>query len=252
MQDVDALDALTILVAAVGAGAINAVVGSGTLITFPTLIALGYPPLIANVSNNVGLVPGALTGTIGYRRELRGQGKRLTKLLLFSVLGGLSGSIALLALPSSAFDAIVPVLLILALIMVVIQKRLVTYLADRRGESNAGHPAVRALIFGTGVYGGYFGAAQGILLLGILGVALPDSLQRLNALKNVLAGSVNLTAAIIFILVADLDWAVVGLIAAGATCGGWLGGNYGRHLPDRALRTIIVIVGSIAIWRLLA
>lgn len=246
------LDVIAILVAGVCAGAINAVVGSGTLITFPTLIALGYAPLTANVSNNVGLVPGSLAAAIGYRRELRGQGDRVAKLLLFSTLGGVAGSIALLALPSSAFDAIVPVLLAIAVVLVIVQKRIVAYLADRRSDANAGHPALRALVFGTGVYGGYFGAAQGVLLLGVLGVGLPDSLQRLNALKNVLAGTVNLVAGIVFVLVADLDWAVVGLIAAGATFGGWLGGNYGRHLPDPALRAIIVVVGLIAIARLLS
>lgn len=245
------LEAIAILAAGIGAGAINAVVGSGTLITFPVLISLGYPPLVANVSNNVGLVPGSLAASIGYRRELRDQGSRLAKLLIFSVLGGLAGAAALLALPSSAFDAIVPGLLILAIVMVLLQTRIVAYLADRRGENNAGHPATRALIFATGVYGGYFGAAQGVLLLSILGIALPDSLQRLNALKNVLAGSVNFVAALFFIVIAEIDWAIVGLIAVGAALGGWLGGNYGRHLPDRFLRGLIVVVGSIAVVRLL-
>lgn len=252
MRGVSPLDAIAILVAGIGAGAINAVVGSGTLITFPVLIAVGYPPLLANVSNNVGLVPGALTGVIGYHRELRGQRDRVGKLLIFSLIGGVLGAVALLALPSSAFDAIVPALLILAIVMVLIQNRLVAYLADRRGEGNASHPATRALILATGVYGGYFGAAQGILLLSILGIALPDSLQRLNALKIVLAGSVNFIAAVVFVFVAEIDWAVVALIAAGAAVGGWLGGNYGRRLPESVLRGLIVVVGSVAVIRLLA
>lgn len=245
-----AFEVVAILLAATGAGAINVVVGSGTLITFPTLIALGYPPLIANVSNNVGLIPGSFGAIFGYREELRGQRERVRKLLAFSVVGGLAGAIALLALPSSAFDAVVPALLAIAVVLVIIQPRIVAYLADRQGEDNARHPMTRAVVFGTGVYGGYFGAAQGVLLLGILGIALPDSLQRLNALKNILAGGVNLTAGLLFIFVADLDWAVVGLIAAGATVGGWIGGAYGRRLPDLALRILIVVVGTIAIVRL--
>lgn len=246
-----AFEIVAILVAGVGAGAINAVVGSGTLVTFPTLVALGYPPLVANVSNNVGLVPGSLAGAIGYRRELRSQKARLASLIAFSAAGGLVGAIALIALPSSAFDAVVPVLLAMSIVLVVAQPRIVTRLADRRGESNAAHPFVRALVFAAGIYGGYFGAAQGVILLGILGSALPGSLQGANALKNVLAGVVNLTAGMMFILVADIDWAVVGLIAAGAALGGWLGGNYGRRLPDTALRVLIVIVGSIALYHLL-
>lgn len=252
MHGMSPFEIVAILIAGVAAGAINAVVGSGTLITFPTLIALGFPPLTANVSNNVGLVPGSLMAAVGYRRELAGQRSRIGKLLIFSTVGGLTGAIALLALPSSAFDAVVPVLLAIAVLLVLIQPRVVARLAERRGESNAGHPATRAVVFATGVYGGYFGAAQGVILLSTLGIALPDSLQRINALKNVLAGAVNFVAGIIFIFVADLDWAVVGLIAAGSTFGGWLGGTYGRQLPDRVLRMIIVVVGTVAIVRLLA
>lgn len=246
-----AFEILLILFSAAGAGAINAVVGSGTLITFPTLIALGYPPLLANVSNCVGLVPGSMSAAVGYRRELSGQRDRIRRLLPFSLVGALAGGAALLALPSSAFDAIVPALIAVALILVVFQPRLVAYLAHRRGEDNANHPLFRAVIFGTGVYGGYFGAGQGVILVGVLGIALPDSLQRVNALKNLLAGAVNLVAGIFFILFADIDWAAVGLIAVGSTIGGILGSAYGRRLPDLVLRIIIVIVGVVAILRLL-
>lgn len=252
MPFVSIFDVVAILVAGVGAGTINAIVGSGTLITFPTLIALGYPPVVANVSNAVGSIPGSVTAVAGYRRELRGQQDRVSKLGLFAVSGGLTGAIALLVLPSSAFDAIVPVLIAIAVILVVFQTRIISRLSDRRGEANTGHPMVRALVFTTGVYGGYFGAAQGVLLLAILGIAIPDSLQRLNALKNVLIGSVLIVASVVFMFVAEVDWEVVGLLALSSTLGGWLGGNYGRLLPDRILRVVIVVVGTIAFFHLLS
>jgi uncharacterized membrane protein YfcA len=242
-------EALAIGAAGVGAGAINAVVGSGTLITFPVLIALGYSPLTANVSNNVGLVPGALAGTWGYRRELRGQRHRVLGLGAFSLSGGLAGAALLLLLPASVFDAVVPVLIALALTLVVLQPRL----AERRTEPAPGverRPPLRLGIFGIGVYGGYFGAAQGILLLGALGIAIPDSLQRLNALKNLLAFLVNVVAGLVFIVAADVDWAVAGLIALGSIVGGYLGAHYGRRLSEPVLRGVVVAVGLTAIVRL--
>ncbi len=241
---------MAILVAGTAAGAINTVVGSGTLITFPVLIAIGYPPLVANVSNNVGLVPGAVSGAIGYRRELRGQRRRVVRLGIFSVTGGLLGAVALLALPASAFDAIVPALIALALVLVVAQPRLSETLAHRRRADNEDSWTLRGLVGATGVYGGYFGAAQGIILISFLGIAIRDELQRLNGLKNVLTGLVNLTAGLVFIFAADLDWAVAGLIAIGSFVGGALGARYGRRLRPGALRVLIVVIGTIAIIRL--
>ncbi|MQA73167.1 MAG: TSUP family transporter [Solirubrobacterales bacterium] len=246
----DVAEALAILAAGMGAGAINAVVGSGTLITFPVLIALGYAPLVANVSNNVGLVPGAVSGTIGYRRELAGQRHRVLQLGAFSAAGGLGGAILLLSLPASAFDAIVPALIALALVLVVIQPRLTRALAHRRRTDNRHGATLRALVGATGVYGGYFGAAQGIILMSLLGIAIDDQLQRLNALKNVLSGVVNLLAGAVFIVVADVDWAVAALIAAGSIVGAALGARYGRRLSPTALRALIVVVGTVAIVRL--
>ena len=245
-----ASEALAIVAAGVAAGAINTVVGSGTLITFPVLIALGYQPLVANVSNNVGLVPGSVSGTIGYRRELSGQRRRVLALAPFSVLGALVGAGLLLVLPASAFDAIVPALIALALVLVVLQPRLEAALAHRRSQSEHGGPALRGLVGATGVYGGYFGAAQGILLMSLLGIGLSDHLQRLNALKNLLAGLVNLTAGIVFVIAADVNWGVAALIAAGSVVGGALGARYGRRLPPDALRALIVVVGITAIVRL--
>lgn len=246
----DLAEALAIVAAGVAAGAINAVVGSGTLITFPVLIALGYAPLVANVSNNVGLVPGALAGVWGYRRELRGQRARMVTLGACSVAGAIAGAMLLLALPESAFDAIVPALIALAIVLVILQPRLGAALAHRRRDDNERSITVRGLVAASGVYGGYFGAAQGIILVSLLGISFHDHLQRLNGLKNVLAGLVNLTAGIIFVFAADIDWAVAGLIAGGSVAGGLLGARYGRRLEPNVLRALIVAVGTVAIVRL--
>lgn len=244
------LEALAILAAGVGAGAINAVVGSGTLLTFPVLIGLGYAPLVANVSNNIGLVPGAFAGVHGYRRELEGQRARVLALAGFSIAGSIAGAALLLILPSAAFDAIVPVLIALALALVLAQPRLNRALAHRRHPDGRHGIVARAAISASAVYGGYFGAGQGILLIGILGIAIDDSLQRLNGLKNLLAGLVNLTAGLIFVFAAEVDWGVAGLIAAGSIAGAAFGARHGRRLSPAALRALIVVVGLAAIARL--
>jgi uncharacterized membrane protein YfcA len=243
-------ETLAIVAAGIAAGAINTVVGSGTLITFPVLVALGYPPLVANVSNSIGLVPGAISGAVGYRRELRGQRGRIFRLGAFSVGGAAAGAALLLVLPSSAFDAIVPVLIALALVLVVVQPRLSQALANRGHRRSERSLAVRGLVGATGVYGGYFGAAQGVLLISFLGLTIDDALQRLNGLKNVLAGLANLTAGVIFVFAADIDWAVAVLIAVGSSGGAVLGARYGRRLAAPALRALIVVVGTVAIVRL--
>jgi uncharacterized membrane protein YfcA len=214
------------------------------------LIGLGWAPVTANVSNNIGLVPGALVGTIGYRRELEGQRARIRSLLPFSALGAVAGAIALLVLPASAFKAIVPVFIAIAVALVAFQPRIEAALAHRRRPGAEDRASLRAATFGTGIYGGYFGAAQGILLMALLGVSVPEDLQRLNGLKNLLAMSVNLVAGIVFVFAAHVDWQVAGLIAAGSVVGGWLGARYGRRLSQERLRAVIVIVGVAAIARL--
>jgi uncharacterized membrane protein YfcA len=248
-------EALLVLLAGVWAGAINTLVGSGSLVTFPVLLAVGYPPLTANVSNNLGLVPGAVSGAYGFRRELRGQRGRLARFAPASLLGGVSGAVLLLALPASAFEAIVPAFVALGVVLVVLQPRLNRRLARRRhpdADGLGGAPALLAT-YGTGVYGGYFGAAQGIMLLAILGLAIDDELQRVNALKVVLAGLVNLVAAVVFVVAAQshLAWGAVALVAAGSAIGGQLGARVGRRLPAPALRAVIVVVGLAAIAKLL-
>jgi uncharacterized membrane protein YfcA len=247
------LEAVLVALAGVAAGTINAVVGSGTLVTFPVLLAVGYSPVTANVSNAIGLVPGSVAGAVGYREELAGQRARAIRLGAASVTGGIIGAVALLALPASYFKAIVPVFIVIALVLIVLQPRLSARLQARREAAPPhGGPWTAVGVLLTGIYGGYFGAAQGILLISLLSLTLPDDLQRINALKNVLAGLVNGVAGIVFILVAHVAWGAVALIAAGSVVGGTLGGRYGRRLPDPALRGIIVVVGVVAIVRLLA
>lgn len=243
------VELLLIGLAGTAAGLINTLAGSGTLITFPTLLALGVPPVTANVSNNVGLVPGAVSGAIGWRHELVGQRLRLVRLGSAAVLGGVTGAVLLLVLPSSTFDAVVPVLIVVGILLVAFQPRITARV--RRNASETDMPSDRAWVWPgvavTGVYGGYFGAAQGILLMAVLGIGTHDSLHRNNAFKNVLAGLVNGVAAIIFIAVADVDWAIAGVIAVGSVIGAQIGVKVGRRLPAPALRAFIVAVGTVAL-----
>ncbi|MFF4215933.1 sulfite exporter TauE/SafE family protein [Streptomyces nondiastaticus] len=247
-------EALAVFAAGIGAGTINTIVGSGTLFTFPVLLAIGLPPVTANVSNTIGLVTGNISGAIGYRRELRGQGARAVRLGATAFAGGIAGAVLLLALPSKAFDAIVPALIGIALVLVVLQPRLAKALARRRernGTEAAAHPdGGPALLVGlllASAYGGYFGAAQGVLYLSLMGLLLREDLQRINALKNILAVVVNGVAALFFVFAAHVDWTAALLIAAGSTLGGQIGAKVGRRLSPTALRGVIVVVGVVAI-----
>jgi uncharacterized membrane protein YfcA len=275
---VDLLSGVAIAGAGAAAGLVNAVVGSGTLITFPTLLALGYPPVTANVSNNIGLVLGGVSGSWGYRRELAGQRARLVRMAPFSALGAVAGALLLLWLPAEAFEAVVPVLIAVAVVLVVLQPRInaavAAHLARTAGER--GEPAARVdpvdpegqttahgarwvpvlVSVGTllaGVYGGYFGAAQGVLLMGLLGPLLTETLQTVNGIKNVLSLVVNACAAVVFTVVAfdRVDWAVAALIAAGSLAGGFVGAAVGRRLHPVALRAVVAVVGVVAIVSLL-
>jgi uncharacterized membrane protein YfcA len=249
---VSAAEALAIFAAAIAAGAINAVVGSGSLITFPTLLAFGFPAIIANVSNNVGLVSGNLSGALGYRRELAGQRPRLIRLGVFAAAGSLAGAVLLLSLPASAFTLIVPVLILVACVLVIVQPRLNAWMAARRAARDVqDSPVLAAGMLVSGAYGGYFGAAQGVLVIGLLGSFLDDDLQRVNAAKNVLVAIVNATAALVFILFAKVNWVAVLLIAVGSTVGGLLGARVGRRLPPLALRIFVVIIGVISAAKLI-
>ncbi len=243
---------VAIIAAGLAAGAINTLVGSGTLITFPVLLAFGYPPVTANVSNTIGLVPGSVSGAIGYRRELGGQRPRVLRLGSMSLLGGITGAVLLLLLPAAAFKAIVPVFIAIALVLTLLQPRIALWLLRREIDlERRGSLLTPLAVYVAGVYGGYFGAAQGILLLAILGVAIAQDLQRTNALKNVLAGIVNGVAGLYFALAAHVEWAPAGLIAFSSIVGAQLGARYGRRLDPRALRALIVVVGVFAIVRLI-
>jgi uncharacterized protein len=246
-----AFDLVFVFLGGLAAGTINTVVGSGTLISFPVLLAVGYPPVVANVSNTIGLVPGSLAGSWGYRRELEGQGRRISRLLCASVAGGIVGAVLLLVLPAAAFKTIVPAFIVLALVLVVSQPRLSRALVARgRAPDQLGGKGPLTGLFACGVYGGYFGAAQGILILALLGFLSHDSLQHANGAKNVLAGATNLVAGIIFALAAHVDWRAAAVIADGATIGGLLGARIGRRLSPVALRGAILVVGLAAIAKL--
>lgn len=240
-----------ILLAGIAAGTINTVVGSGTLITFPTLLAFGVPPVTANVSNTIGLVPGSLSGAVGYRRELSGQRSRVLRLCGGSLAGAVAGAVLLLRLPADAFAAIVPALILLGCVLVVLQPRIARWVAAQHdaagGMPHHGTWWVWPGVLLTGVYGGYFGAAQGVLLMAVLGTGIDESLQRLNAVKNVLAAVVNAVAGLIFAAVADVDWWVVLIIGVGSVIGGQIGATVGRRLPSGVLRVVIVVVGVAAL-----
>ncbi|WP_030238031.1 MULTISPECIES: sulfite exporter TauE/SafE family protein [unclassified Streptomyces] len=247
-------DMAAVFAAGAGAGAVNAVVGSGTLITFPVLLATGLPPVTATVSNGLGLVPGSIGAIIGYREELRGQGRRVALLGGGAVLGGLTGAVLLLTLPAAAFDRIVPALVGLALVLVACQPLIAARVRRRRDRGGPvrrdGGPLLFTGLTLASVYGGYFSAAQGIIYVSLMGMVLDDTLQRLNAVKNVLAALVNTVAAVLFLFFADFDWAAVLLIAAGSALGGLLGARTGRRFSPAVLRTLIVSVGTIALVHL--
>lgn len=246
--------AVAIALAGTAAGMINTIVGSGTLITFPTLLFFGVNPLAANVSNTVGLVAGGASGAWGYRHELTGQAPTLRRLLPLSFIGSVIGATLLLVLPPSAFNAIVPALIGIALVLVLVGPRIQAWATRDRHEQPAWHaPVMGAGVLVAGMYGGYFGAAQGVLLMGLFSALSAEPLQRLNGYKNVLALVVNLVAAVLFVIFArqHIDWLVVVLIAAGSALGGVLGASVGRRLPPKGLRAVIVVIGLVAMVKLI-
>ena len=254
------LSSILVFFAGLWAGTINAVVGSGTLVTFPVLIALGVAPVVASMSNAMGLVAGTAAGAWGYRRELAGRGRQLMKLLPASLLGGITGAYLLLHLPEQVFHYVAPVLLVLALLMVVFQPILQAWVRSR--EENPEH-AIRdrshgvllvVLVYLAGVYGGYFVAAQGILLVGILGVFLTGTMQNANAMKNILVLGVNMVAAVSYLIFAfdRINWLVVLLIAVSSTIGGLVGSKVGRKLSPKVLRAVIFTLGIVALGVMVA
>lgn len=241
---------LALVGAGVAAGAINAVAGSGSLLTFPTLLALGYSPLVANVSNTVGLVFGGMSSVLGYRRELSGQRTRMLQLGACSLVGGVLGAILLLILPASVFHEVVPALVLLAVGLLLIQPWLTRVLASRH-STRGGHGTLSASIVAAGVYGGYFGAAMGILFMAVLGLLINDSLQRLTGLKTFLATIANGVAAVVFAAKAPVAWEAALIIAVSSVVGGQLGATYGRRLPAPLLRGVLVVAGLAVVLKLL-
>lgn len=238
------LEGVAVAAAGLVAGTVNTIVGSGSLLTFPTLLAVGYPAVLANVSNTVGLVPGSVSGAVGYRRELAGQRRRVLTLMPAAVLGGLAGAILLLALPGKVFRNVVPILILVAVGLVLVQPRVTRRRAQRGQKRETPGVALHAGTFATAVYGGYFGAAQGVILLALLGITLDDDLQRLNGVKNVIAAVVNGVAAVLFMVVHDVAWVAVVLLLAGSVAGGQLGATLGRRIPANVLRVVIAVVGT--------
>jgi uncharacterized membrane protein YfcA len=233
------VEALAIVGAGAVAGGVNTVVGSGSLITFPTLLAVGYAPVTANVSNSIGLVPGGVSGSIGYRAELRGQGRRTVILGTGTTIGAVIGGVLLLTLPGSVFKAVVPALILISVALMAFRP------APKQHEGGNNMVAGVTSSFATGIYGGYFGAAQGIILMSLLRLCFSENLQVLNAIKNVLAGIANLVAGILFAFVAHVAWGAAALIAVGSTIGAQVGARYGRRLPEEILRRVVIVYGVI-------
>jgi uncharacterized protein len=219
-----------------------AVVAAGAtagFVTFPVLLAVGYPSVTANVSNTIGLVFGGISGIYGYRRELGGQARRAATLGTGTTLGAIVGGALLLALSSSVFNAVVPALILLAVALMAFRPKPTHATRNRTGVATAA-------AFFTGIYGGYFGAAQGVILLAVLRLCFTDDLQKLNGLKNVLAGVANAVAAVLFVFFAPhIAWGAAGLIAVSSIAGAQLGARVGRRLPEEMLRRVVIVVGTV-------
>ena len=266
------LDWVLVALAGVVAGAVNAIAGGGTLVTFPALLAVGLPPVTANITSSVGLLAGYAGGTVGYRRELAGQGPRVRALAAAAVIGGVAGAVVLLVTPADAFRTAVPFLVLAACALLAVQPRLARAVAARReriaprpegpeppagtggvvaAERAVGAPptplgwGVRAGVLVASVYGSYFGAGLGVLLLGVLGVLVADDLQRLNALKGLLSLVVNLVGVAVFVFSGRVDWPVALVVAVAAWVGGLLGVRVARVLPARVLRVLVVTLGVV-------
>lgn len=259
----DLWQVLLILLAGLWAGTINSVVGSGTLVTFPVLVAMGFPPVTAQISNAIGLVAAGVSGTVGYRRELRESRDVILPLTLASLCGGVIGAFLLMLLPPEVFGVAAPILIVVALCFVIFQPRMQAWVRRRKADPSAEvpgqpdgapesevpsrpiSPALWVLVFAAGIYGGYFVAAQGVLLMGILGVFMAGTLVHANAMKTWLSLAVNLIAAVSYLLFAfdRIDWRAVLLIAVSSMVGGSLGARIGRRINPNWLRAVIVVVG---------
>jgi uncharacterized membrane protein YfcA len=234
---------LAVVAAGFGAGAVNTMVGSGSLITYPIMVFLGVPPVTANIANTVGLVPGSLAGAWGYRKRLQGTRALLIRLGAASLVGAICGALLLTELPKGAFKFVVPVLILVAAVLVGLQPRIIarTQGSDRRPRLGQ----LTFWVFLAGVYGGYFSAAQGVILLGLLGVFLASDLQEQNAIKNVLQALVNIVAAVFFIVIGGVAWPYAACVAVGSLIGAPVGAALAQRIPTGPFRVGIVVFGVI-------
>jgi hypothetical protein len=261
MPSLEPAQLLLLAAAALLAGAVNAVAGGGSLLSFPALLAVGYPAITANVTNSVALTPGYFGGTVGYRRELAGQRRRIVALGVTSATGAVVGAILLLVSSPELFEAIVPFLIFLACGLLALQPRLARLVRARRAadgdQASAPETSDRHTVplfatqFLAAVYGAYFGAGVGIMMLAILGIFLTDSLQRLNALKGLLSFLISVVAAVWFALFAEVSWVAVAVMAVASLLGGQLGVVLARRLNDQVLRWLVVAFGIAVGLRLL-
>lgn len=235
------LDVALLAVAGLVGSAVNAVAGGGSLITFPALLATGLSPLAANTTNTLGLLPGYVGGSLAYREELRDQAPRLRTLVPAAVVGALLGAAVLLTTSEAAFEAVVPFLVLGAVGLLAVQPRLSAALRQRHGRDRP--VALHAAVVVAGAYASYFGAGVGVLLLAVLGLLLADGLQRLNALKGVLSLACAVVGSVVFVLLAPVDLAAAGVLAVTSLVGGRLGGGLARRLPERVLRTAVLVLG---------
>ena len=231
---------LAVIAAGFGAGAVNTIVGSGSLITYPVMVLLGVPPVSANIANTVGLVPGSIAGAWGYRRELREIKPLLIRLGATSVVGAVIGAALLTVLPARSFQLVVPVLILGAALLVAFQSRIIRSMKPVKGTRWV--PLI-ACVLGASIYGGYFSAAQGVILLGVLGLFLSAGIQTQNAAKNLLQGLVNIVAAIYFTAGGHVLWQWAALVAIGSVAGAIVGAWLARRIPTNAFRIFIVIFG---------
>lgn len=243
-------ESLIVLAAGLGAGVLSSTVGVASLLSFPTLVALGLPPVVANVSNTLGLIPGGLSGVVGYREEVREAGPIARAIVVVCALGAVAGAALLLGLPSGVFEAVVPWLILFTCLLVGAQPRIASWLRARHGEEREERrhmsPATTVFATLTGAYGGYFGAGAGVMMVAVLGLGTDLELRVVNGLKTLALMVGNVVAGLIFIVVADPRWDVVALLAAGSVIGGYVGARIGRKLPDAVFRWAVVVAGITA------
>jgi uncharacterized membrane protein YfcA len=250
MARVTGLEQLAVLATGLGAGVLTSTVGVASLLSFPVLVAVGLPPVVANASNTVGMTPAGLSGSFGYRHELREHPRATAAVILTCAVGAIGGAALLLALPPGVFEAVVPWLILFTCLLVGISPPLNRWLrrhddpdAEQRHRLS---PVTTGFATLTGVYGGYFGAGSGVMMMAVLGLGTDLDFRIVNALKTLAVTAANVVATLIFLVVADLDWAAIGLLAAGSVIGGYVGSHLGRKLPVNLLRGGVVIAGVIA------